>query len=1442
MELHSKLLRTIVLLASGGLWLLPAATAQTVYENYTFTTLAGPPEAGAGSFDGAGGAARFRFPSGAAVDNGGNVYVADTGNHTIRKISPSGAVATLAGLAASSGNTDGTGSAARFNAPAGVAVDTAGNVYVADTSNHTIRKITPAGVVTTLAGLAGSSGSANGTGSAARFDTPEGVAVDTAGNVYVADTRNCTIRKITPAGVVTTLAGSAPKLGSADGTGSAARFYYPFGIAVDGSGNLYVADTYNSTLRKITAAGVVTTLAGTATLTGSTNDTGSAARFNFPVGVGVDNGGNVYLADYGNHEIRKVTSGGVVTTLAGSAGVSGSVDGTGGAARFKNPFAVTVDNGGNVYVADYGNHTIRKVTSGGDVTTLAGLAGGAGGADGAGSAARFNFPAGVALDGGGNAYVADTINHTLRKITAAGVVTTLAGSAGSSGTNDGIGSGARFYQPIGVAVDGSNNVYVADSFNHAIRMITAGGVVTTLAGLGGTSGTNDGVGSGARFNQPFGVAVDGDGNVYVGDTWNHAIRKITPDGSVTTLAGKAGVSGSTNGPGDTARFNFPEHVAVDGAGNVYTADDGNFTVRKITPAGAVTTLAGTAGTNGSMDANGGAALFNYPLGVAVDSSDNVYVGDTGNHIIRKITPAGGVTTLAGIAATSGNADGTGNAALFNSPEGIAVDGAGNVYVADAANHRIMKGHQALPDNPVVDLPFGAVGAVRHLDVANVTTTSWSWSFIRYPAASSARLSSATAQNPTFTPDVADVYVLRFKGTDALGRVALGTVTLVADATPPTINITSPASGQRWSNSVFTVTGTAGDNVGVSNIWYQSNGGNWTNPTGTTNWSAAVTLTAGANTIRAYAVDGSGNVSTTNSVGFTYVAVAPLTVLIHGGGTVTPNYNGQLLEIGKPYSMTAKAASGSGFSNWTGSLATNSPTLGFVMQSNLTFTANFVDVVKPTLTITAPKSGQNWSNAAFTVTGTAKDNVQVAGVWYQLNGNAWTPAGGTTNWTAGVLLTPGANTLKAYAVDADGNASVTNSVAFTYILSDRLTVVISGAGTLTPNYSNALLQLGKSYTMTAKPAAGFVLSNWTDNVAGVVGTTAALTFVMQSNLVLQANFIPNPFLPVAGNYQGLFYDTNGVAQQSSGLFTATVTSKGSFSSKWLLAGKSYSLSGQFSVGGVASNSILRKGLGPLSAQLQLDLAGGEMLSGLVSDGAWTAELIANRAVYSKTNFAPQAGSYTLVLPGSDDAATQPGGDSYGTLTVSTIGGIKFAGVLGDGTKVSQSTIVSRAGQWPLYASLYSGNGSVLGWITFTNQLTDDLNGLVSWIKLAQLSAKLYPGGFTNETEAIGSMYRFTNGVRVLNLSTGIVWLAQGNLGESFTNQVALGLDNKVTNLSSNNLSLSLTTKSGLFKGSATAPGAAKAIPFSGVVLQKQNAGFGYFLGTNQSGEVFFGPAP
>jgi sugar lactone lactonase YvrE len=314
-----------------------------------------------------------------------------------------------------------------------------------------------------------------------------------------------------------------------------------------------------------------------------------------------------------------------ITTLAGAAGSSGSVDGTGGSARFNHPSDLAADNAGNVFVTDTNNHTIRKITSAGVVTTLAGLAGNSGNTDATGTNARFNSPTGITVDGPGNLYVADTDNNTIRKVTAGGVVTTLA---------------TGFNHPSDVAADGAGNLFVADAGNNTIRkIIISTGAVSLVAGQAGSRGSADGTGSAARFSSPEGVAVDSSGNLYVADTNNQTIRKVSLAGAVTTLAGQAGLSGSSDGAGNAARFQNPLDLTVDGSGNIWVADTDNHTIRKITPAGLTGTVAGQAGLSGSADGTGSAARFFYPSGVAVDSAGNVYVADTNNQTIRKRTAA-----------------------------------------------------------------------------------------------------------------------------------------------------------------------------------------------------------------------------------------------------------------------------------------------------------------------------------------------------------------------------------------------------------------------------------------------------------------------------------------------------------------------------------------------------------------------------------------------------------------------------------------------------------------------------------------------------------------------------------------------------------------------------------------------------------------------------------
>jgi hypothetical protein len=385
------------------------------------------------------------------------------------------------------------------------------------------------------------------------------------------------------------------------------------------------------------------------------------------------------------------------------------------------------------------------------------------------------------------------------------------------------------------------------------------------------------------------------------------------------------------------------------------------------------------------------------------------------------------------------------------------------------------------------------------------------------------------------------------------------LTVIPDAIPPTVSITAPTSGQLVSNANFTITGTAKDNIGVGDVFYQLNGGDWLAAAplvnNWSNWDAQATLTPGTNTFAAYAVDTSGNVSTTNSVKVVYILNTMLSVRTNGSGTVSPNLNGQSLAIGTTYSMTATAGTGFMFTNWTGgtslplTLVTNGPTLRFVMQSNLLLQANFVDTSKPVVAITNMTSGMLVSNAAFTMIGTATDNVAVASVFVSLSNSVIntgyalaTTVNNWANWSTNETLAPGTNTLRAYAVDASGNISTTNIANVVYVVSAILTVSTNGLGSLNPNYNQALLQVGKNYSITATPATGFMFTNWTGGTnlpLSFITNGATVQFAMVSNLMLHATFLDTnrPALSI----------TNLVSGQR--LSNAVFTVKGTASDNW-----------------------------------------------------------------------------------------------------------------------------------------------------------------------------------------------------------------------------------------------------------------------------------------------------
>jgi sugar lactone lactonase YvrE len=641
--------------------------AGAIYEPYTVTTFAGWNDVR--SQDAVGKLARFYRPYGVISDSAGNFFVADSGNSTIRKITPDGTVTTIAGVAGMKGSNDGQGSEARFNFPTDIAIDGEGNLYVVDLNDHTVRKITPDAVVTTLAGVPGVAGFMDGPGNQALFNKPRGVAADNAGNVFVGDALNRRIRKIIPDGVVSTFAGTGVA-GHNDGTGTEATFGAVAGMGIDLSDNLYVCDDDNS-IRKITPAADVTHYVNLGFIGVDGADVAMA-----PNGVGYVANSALAISSI----IQIPAGGGDSEDLAGGTS-SGSEDGVGAQAMFRNPQGITVDPSGNIFIVDGidggitpANNNVRKITPAGVVTTFAGLAP-QGSDDAVGNQAQFDHPRGVAVDrASGLLYVSDASNNTIRRIKRSGLVRTIAGKVRATGDKDGKRNHARFNFPGIMTVDLDGNVLVCDVLNDLVRKVTPDGVVTTLL-----EDINCG-----------GLAVDSAGTIWIANFGENTIDFIDGTGQLTVFAGKTGQTGRDDGVGSEARFNAPSGIAFDSAGNLFVADTGNGSIRKITPAAVVTTFAGGSRRSGNDDGIGMAATFGEPKGLAIDASDNIYITDERNHTVRKITPAASTTTLAGKLETSGYADGPGEDARFDLPWDIAVDPNGIVYVADNDNNDIRR--------------------------------------------------------------------------------------------------------------------------------------------------------------------------------------------------------------------------------------------------------------------------------------------------------------------------------------------------------------------------------------------------------------------------------------------------------------------------------------------------------------------------------------------------------------------------------------------------------------------------------------------------------------------------------------------------------------------------------------------------------------------------------
>jgi uncharacterized protein (TIGR03437 family) len=636
--------------------------------------------------------APLRSPIGVLLDKSGNLYIADENDNRVRKVSPAGTISTFAGTGVPGYSGDrGPASQAELSGPTGLAIDSMGNIYIADYGNNVVRRVSPDGTINTVAGNGTFGFSGDKASATAAQVSPWAVAVDAQGNIYIADGYNYRVRKVDAKGIITTIAGNGQATYSGDSSSAVnASIDFPSSIAVDSAGNVYIASAFLYVL-EIDPTGAISTVAGSLNPGYLSDGVDARQAFLMPEDIILDGNGGLYLSDWYSNRVRKVDlQSHFISGVAGngSQGFSGD-QGPPALAELSEPSGLAFDAAHDLYVADLGNGRVREITSS-LITTVAGTAIGDGGAA---TSAFFNRPDGLAIDGSRNIVVADYGNYEARRFSIGGAIVSF-------------GQLQPFSVPLGVAVDQVGNFYISDTEPRVLK-VTPANVTTVVAGNGTLGYTGDtGQASMASISDPTGVAVDLAGNVYLTDYTNSRIRMVNPAGIINTIAGNGKVSFSgDNGPAKNAGMD-PHDVAVDTQGNIYVADELNNRIRKITPNGNITTVAGT-GVAGYSGDGGLATLaqFNMPSGIAVDTNGNLYIADYYNAVVRRVTAGGLITTIAGNG-TLYPASGDGGPAISAhlDPFRIAVDAQGGIYITDYTNDRIRK----LTPAPIVPATLSAV--------------------------------------------------------------------------------------------------------------------------------------------------------------------------------------------------------------------------------------------------------------------------------------------------------------------------------------------------------------------------------------------------------------------------------------------------------------------------------------------------------------------------------------------------------------------------------------------------------------------------------------------------------------------------------------------------------------------------------------------------------------
>lgn len=1045
-------------------------------------------------------------PNLVTADTQGNIYFIDQ-DTLVMKISAQGNISRFAGNGIRGYSGDGGPAVnASVNGPSGIFADAAGNVFLADTANFRIRKIDGNGQITTIAGNGQSGYTPNGAVAVnASIGSSYSVAEDSAGNIYFADAQNNVIGKVDTHGILTTAAGTPGKSGYTgdNGPATSATLNSPLSVTVDPSNNIVIADTTNNVIRVVNTSGTIRTLAGTGK-PGYQGDNGPAASAYLyqPWTVSADFQGNILFVDYDNDVIRRIATNGTITTVAGNGKVGlGANNVPATSSPLYYPFSVAAESTGSFLIADFSNNVIRRVTTAGLIVTVAGDGSKVISPNGvAATSAVLASPTKVAFDQSGNLLIADWNNHLVERVNiSTGALAAIAGIGRSAYTGDNVpavSSALNF--PQGLTVDGSGNIYISDAFNFRIRKVSTSGIITTIAGTGQSGYQGDGgLATAALLSVPQGLRFDAAGDLVFADSNNNVVRMITPQGIIKTIAGTGAAGYNRDGILATqALLSAPTDVCFDSAGNLYIADSGNNRIRRVSVNNTITTVAGTGVGGFSGDGPAISVELLTPTGINFDGNGNLIIADRNNNRIRLLTPGGVLKTIAGDGVERLLGDGgLATIASLAAPEGVAIDNAGDIYIADSRNDRIrlILAAPAVFSTSGGPLSFAAAsgGSVTASQPISLDSSVPGLAFTATPSASWIQVSSSTGAMPAtisvsvdpsqLTTGTSTGQVTILSPLAATPSVSIQVTAAISPAVPPSLttttasvnlNIVRGATTTSETSGQFTLQNTGGGtvtaNVAAPSVpWLQTSA---TSPLAITPGSPqSVTLTTVSSSLSPgtystqITVDGGAAGTVNVSVTLTIVNAQPQILLSQVGLTFTAAVGG-----GAPPSQAIGILNkGQGSMNWTASVSTLSG-------------GSWLSIDQPSGTVVTPLSDVSTVNVSVSLAGLAQ------GSYY---GQIQVMVQGAANSPQSISVV-----LNVQAAGSHIPPSVSPSG-----------LIFVGAAGSTPGSQTVVLQnlTGSPITFVSSATAG--ASSWLQYTP----TSATLTPGQPVNVAIQANFASLP---------------------------------------------------------------------------------------------------------------------------------------------------------------------------------------------------------------------------------------------------------------------------------------------------------------------------------------------